>query len=117
MTIATAQGRENAAAGYTAQAVLMSLHTAEPGSTGASEVAGGTYARVPVTWTSGTVDGQYTATVPDFNVPAGTIPTWVGLWSSSGTFLDKAAIPGDPPPDFTSGPGTLTVSGITYTQG
>ncbi|NUS01912.1 MAG: hypothetical protein HOV97_05035 [Nonomuraea sp.] len=114
-TSTTAQGRENAAAGFTAQATLMSLHTADPGATGASEVAGGSpaYARKTVTWTAGAVDGQYTATVGTFDVPVGTIVTYVGLRQTDGTFLDSVSIP---PQDFTAAQGTLNLTGITYTQ-
>lgn len=61
----------------------LSLHTADPGTTGAAEVTGGTpaYARVPATWTSG-VSNQVT-----FDVPAGTY-THFGTWSAitGGTF-------------------------------
>lgn len=114
MPIATAQGREYAAAGYAAQAVRMSLHTADPGTTGANEVTGGTpaYARQVVTWAAGPVDGAYTATVPAFDVPATTTVTHVGLWTSGGTFLDKAAITSVVFDDQ----GTLSITSVTYTQ-
>lgn len=114
MAIATAQGRENAAAGYTAQAALMSLHTASPGSAGDAEVAGGSpaYARQPITWTAGTPDGVYTATVPAFDVPPGTTVTHVGLWSTGGVFLDYVAVS---PQNFVS-QGLLNVTSVTYTQ-
>lgn len=115
MAIATAQGRENAAAGYAAQAAFMSLHTALPGLTGASEVVGGApaYARQAITWTAGTADGVLTATVPPFDVPAGVTVTHVGLWTTGGVFLDYAAVDGQ---EFLA-QGTLNVTSVTYTQG
>lgn len=115
MPIATAQGKENAAAGYTGQALYMSLHTASPGTTGANEVTGGSpaYARKAITWTAGAVDGQYTATVPTFDVPAVTV-THVGVWTAAtgGTFLDSVDVV-----DQTFGSqGTLSITSVTYTQ-
>jgi hypothetical protein len=73
--------------GIGAAAAYISFHTADPGSTGTSEVAGGTYARVQTTWgaaaTAAKVGSQITA-----NIPAATTITHWGLWtaSSGGTF-------------------------------
>lgn len=94
---------------YAARAALVSLHTADPGTTGAGEVVGGTYARATITWTSdnlGTVTG--TATI---NVPGGTEVTDVGLWDSTGGFLDSAAGAASYPVD-----GTAEIT-LTYVQG
>ncbi|WP_280389784.1 phage tail fiber protein [Nocardia wallacei] len=92
--------------------VYVSLHTSDPGSTGANELSGGSYARVQGTWTSGTTG---TLSMPEltFNSPAATI-THVGLWSAStaGTFYDKAALV----PNITlSGAGTVKVT-PSFTQ-
>ena len=114
MPIAAAQGKENAATGYTSGAAFASLHTADPGATGASEVTGGNpaYARVAITWTAGATDGVATATLATpFDVPASTTITHIGLWSSGGVFIDKAPLSAT----FSS-QGTLTISSITYTQ-
>lgn len=96
MAIDTAQGKENAAVGYTTAATHASLHTADPAGTGANEVTGGTpaYARLPVTWNAGTVDGVLTSNLLEFDVPASTTLTHVGLWTAvtAGTYLDKSAI-------------------------
>lgn len=84
---------ESVAGSYAALATHASLHTADPGTTGASEVTGGSpaYARIPLTWVAGGSDGIYT-TSATFNLPASTAPTHVGLWSAltSGSFRDKA---------------------------
>ena len=66
----------------------LSAHTGPPGSTGASEVTGGTYVRQPVTW--GTPSGgamAITASVT-FDIPASTTVVAIGLWSAEtgGTF-------------------------------
>jgi hypothetical protein len=63
-------------------ATYISLHTADPGTTGTSEVTGGTYARVATTW--GTVtSGSVTGSAAVINVPAGTTITYWGLWTAS----------------------------------
>jgi len=61
----------------------ISLHTADPGETGASELAGGSYARQSGGFgnaSGGTVSN--TANIDFTGMPAGTI-THVGVWSSS----------------------------------
>lgn len=61
---------------------FISLHTSNPGSTGANELSGGSpaYARREGTW-SAPSDGSVSA-VADFDVPAATI-THIGLWSAA----------------------------------
>jgi len=60
-----------------------SLHSADPGATGANEISGGSpaYARQPVTWNPSS--GQVSAIVGTlvFNVPASTV-AFAGLWSA-----------------------------------
>lgn len=70
----------------------VSLHTADPGSTGASEVSGGAYARQALTF-GGSAGGVASATQVTFDVPAGTY-THFGLWSAAtaGTFRAGAAL-------------------------
>lgn len=66
----------------------ISLHTADPGDTGASEVTGGTYTREVTTW--GTVaSSAVTGSAVTSDVPAGTTITHWGLWTavSGGSFL------------------------------
>lgn len=70
-----------------AAASYISFHTADPSTTGANEVIGGTYARVQTTWgaaaSASKAGSQITA-----NIPASTTITHWGLWtaSSGGTF-------------------------------
>ena len=71
-------------------AVWGSLHSADPGATGTSELAGGSpaYARKAVSWAasaSGILDTNASAT---FDVPAGSTVAYWGLWSAptGGTF-------------------------------
>lgn len=72
----------------------ISLHTADPGSTGTSEVTGGTYARKQTTW--GSVSGSaVTGTAITADIPSGTTITHWGLFSalSGGTFLYGGTLP------------------------
>lgn len=89
MALTTTSLKNDMCTAYVAACTHASLHTADPSTTGANEVAGGTYARVAISWGSpsgGVVVG--TATV---NVPASTTTTHAGAWnaSTSGTFKDK----------------------------
>lgn len=70
----------------TAQALYVSVHTADPGTTGANEATGGSpaYARKPLSWGTPAA-GSVSAPNVVIDVPAGTY-THVGLWGSvSGT--------------------------------
>lgn len=72
----------------------LSLHSADPGTTGASELSGGGYARQAIVFgaaTGGAVASNAAITVPN----AGTVPvTHVGIWSAStaGTYMGGAAL-------------------------
>jgi hypothetical protein len=71
--------------------IFFSLHTADPGTTGASEVAGGSYARQNANsvWASESGGSKSTNVNVDFaSMPAVTV-THVGVWdaSTSGNFL------------------------------
>lgn len=106
MTIATAQQKENLSTAYANAAAYVSFHTADPGTTGANEVAG---TRALITWTPGATDGVSTGTATG-SVGTGTVITFLGLWtaSSGGTFLDKVA-------GSATSTGTVNVN-LTYTQ-
>ena len=75
----------------------VSLHTADPGITGASEVTGGSpaYARKQTTWTAGTADGVSNGSQVTFDAPAGTY-THAGVWTAvtAGTFVGSVALSG-----------------------
>jgi hypothetical protein len=114
MAIATAQQKENLAVAYGTNAAYASLHTADPGTTGTSEVTGGSpaYARKALTWSAGLVDGVVTASAT-FDVPSGVTVTHAGVFTAvtGGTFLDKVTLTSQA---FGS-QGTLTVN-FTFTM-
>ncbi|WP_282778333.1 MULTISPECIES: hypothetical protein [unclassified Nocardia] len=96
-----------AALGPSGTEVYISLHTADPLSTGEGEVSGGEYARRSGTWVPGS-GGVLSMAATEFDVPAGTF-THVGLWTaaSDGQFLDGAPLS----PEVTlSGPGVIAVT-------
>lgn len=82
----------NVSAAYAA--VYCSLHTADPGNTGANEVTGGGYSRKQVNWNAAA--NKHMDNLADItfsNMPAVTV-THVGLWTaaSGGTFLWGGAL-------------------------
>lgn len=97
------------------RATYASLHTADPGETGANELTGGTppYARLPLTW-SPSSGGSKGAAMVTFNVPAGVTVTHFGLWTAAtgGTWRGGEQIPG--PGEVYGSQGTLDLS-ITAT--
>ncbi len=77
-------------------ALYASLHTANPGSTGTSEVTGGSpaYARKSLTWNAASGGSKTMSNTPTFDVPASTTVAFVGLWSaaSGGTYYGYIAV-------------------------
>lgn len=85
----------------------ISLHTSDPGTNGANEVSGGTYARATgLTFGAASSGKRSCTTQPVMNVPAGTTVAWVGLWNSS-TFVGKYDVTNE----TFAADGTYTVTG------
>lgn len=110
----TNAAKQAAADGFksTAAAPWVSLHTSDPGTTGAGEATGAPYARIQATWVSGTT-GTLTAASVAIAAPAGTY-THGGLWTAQtgGTFIAGEALT---PSVSLSGNGTVNVT-PTFTQ-
>lgn len=108
--------RNAARDGITDLAVYASLHTADPGATGANELSGGSpaYARQPVTLTPTGAGTANIATTATFDIPAGTTPSYAGLWSAAtgGTFYGSDAL--DNPEPYT-GQGVYDLTAYTVT--
>lgn len=60
----------------------VSLHTADPGDSGASELSGGSYARLPITWNAPAAGNLDSADQPAFDVPGGNTINHVGYWTA-----------------------------------
>jgi hypothetical protein len=86
--------RESLALSLTGQGNVISLHTADPGASGAGEVTGGDYARKNTTWTGGATDGVVAGSEVEFSVPGGTY-THIAVRSTAGTVLWTEKLPGD----------------------
>lgn len=71
-----------------ARLVKISIHTGDPGTTGADEVSGGSYARGTLTFASGAAGGSASANQVTINVPAGGPYTHFGVWDSAGTTFE-----------------------------
>jgi hypothetical protein len=100
------------------EALYASLHTAYSPS-GANELAGGSYARVAVTWGTPASNAVSLAGTPyTINVPASTTVAFVGYWtaSSGGTFEGMSALGGATAYGFSapSSTSTLLAPGTSY---
>jgi hypothetical protein len=99
-----------------AVAVFASLHTADPGATGTSEVSGGSpaYARKAITWNSAASGDLDNNANPVFDVPASTTITHFGLWSAAttGTFYGSGALSAS---EVFSGQGVYTITDADVT--
>lgn len=87
----------------------VSAHTADPGDTGASEVAGGAYARQAIAFNApaaGAMDDSTNGAV--IPIPAATTVAYIGFWSASsgGTWLGSINVTDEA---FTNA-GTYTVT-------
>ena len=93
----------------------VSLHTADPGTTGASEVTGGTYARVAVTWNAASGGSVSNNGALSINLPASTTASYFGVWSAttSGTYYIGGALS----PSVTTGAsaGVITIASGSLT--
>lgn len=103
----TNAAKEAGALAITALGAYISLHTADPGTTGTSEATGGSpaYARKLTTWSGGASDGSVPGSQVTFDLPSGTY-THMGIWSaaSGGSFVAGFAL---------SAPATLSGQGQT----
>lgn len=107
----TSATKEASATAVSALGAWVSLHTADPGTTGTGEATGGSpaYARKQTTWTAGAADGVVNGSEVTFDVPAGTF-THAGVWTAAtaGTFIggfalnaSTGALPGQAKVDLT----------------
>lgn len=104
-----------ALAGVIAEGAFISLHTATPGTTGASEVTGGSYARVQTTFAA-PAGSSSTGSAVTINVPAGTTIAFFGVWTleSGGVFLEGGPLSSS---ETFTGAGTYTLTPTLTGQG
>lgn len=95
----------------------VSLHTADPGTTGASEVTGGTYARVAVTWNAASGGSTSNVGALSINLPASTTASYFGVWSAStaGTYYIGGALNPTVTTGGTAGVVSIAAGALTVT--
>lgn len=95
MAFPTNTMKEDAAVGSVSKATHAALYTTVPGGSAGTEVTGGSpaYARKPISWNAGAVDGSTTATVV-FDVPAGVTVRGAGLHTAltGGTYVGGGSV-------------------------
>ena len=93
----------------------VSLHTADPGITGASEVAGGSYARVAVAWGAPSGGSVANTGALAINLPASTTATYFGVWSASsaGTYYIGGALSPSVTTGASAGAVTVAIGALT----
>jgi len=94
MSLASSTCENAALNGFNALNVYLSAHTGTPGTSGLLEVAGGSYARQSITWSSasgGSTSNTGAISVP---IPASTTVSYFGSWSAltSGTYYIGGAL-------------------------
>lgn len=75
-------GRHACLSGLAAAVTHISAHTGLPDANGSSEVAGGSYARVPVTWAAPSSGTRGNSGILTVEIPASTTVTHLGYWSA-----------------------------------
>lgn len=87
MARASVTAVDNALTGLVTQALFLGINTGDPGTTGASEVAGGSYARQSITWgTSGPSSIANATSAINVPIPATTTVNFFSTWGAvSGT--------------------------------
>lgn len=99
-----------------AVAIFASLHTGDPGTTGASEATGGSpaYARKSITWNAASGGALDNNANPVFDVPAGTYSHF-GLWSAptAGTFYGGGTLSAT---EVFGAQGTYTLTDVDVTM-
>lgn len=96
---------------------FVSLHTADPGTTGASEVSGGAYARVAVAWGAASGGSVANSGALSINLPASTTAAYFGVWSASsaGNYYIGGALSPSVTTGASAGTVTIAIGALTVT--
>lgn len=109
-------GKAALLSGFASAATYVSLHSADPGSTGTSELTGGTpaYARQSITWAAPSAGSLSSSNQPTWQVPGSSTVAYVGFWSAAtgGTFELGRALPNT---EVYAGAGTYTLTSAVET--
>jgi hypothetical protein len=82
------QALDSVTGGTTNCAAYVSLHSADPSTTGGSEMSGGGYARQACSWNAASARSKTNSSTLAFTTTGGTPVTWAGTFSAvtAGTF-------------------------------
>ena len=96
---------------------FISLHTATPGTTGASEVSGGAYARVAIAWNAASAGSITNSGALSINLPASTTAAFFGIWSASsaGTYYIGGALSPNQTTGTSAGVVTIAAGALSIT--
>jgi hypothetical protein len=117
-------GRNASVNGLASAILFLSLHSADPGTTGAAELSGGTpaYARKAVpSWTTAASGSRSLSSAVTFDVASGTTVSHFGAWNqlaAGGTFYGGDALrdgSNNPVTETFGGQGTYTMTTATLT--
>jgi hypothetical protein len=104
--------------GIGALVAKFSLHSANPSTTGANELAGGAYARVAGTVASASGGVAHPSADYTLNVPAGSTVAYFGMWTSGDVWVGGGPLSAS---ESYTGAGTYTLNAagttITATSG
>lgn len=110
-------GRNRGADGVLTGTSYISLHSANPGTTGASEITGGSpaYARKQATWAAASGGSKSLSAAVQFDVAASTSVSYFGIWDAltAGNFIGGEALrddSGNPVTETFGGQGTYTLT-------
>lgn len=120
MARASSTAEDNALTGLLTDALFLGINTADPGTTGASEVAGGSYTRVAITWGAPAAGSVANATsVLNVAIPATTTVDFFSTWGAvtgagSGGYQIGGAL-SSTITFVTAGTLTIAIGGLTIT--
>lgn len=95
------------------EGAIISLHSANPGTTGGSEISGGGYARQTTSWPNAAMNAGAAVTTGSqvtFTVAANTTVTHFGVRDGAGNYLWGDAI--SPSVTLTGAPGTIVLQPV-----
>lgn len=84
------EARNRAYNGVAGTVTHVSMHTGDPGATGADEVTGGTYARVAKTYAAPTAGAGDIVSAAAFNIPSGNTVSHWGAWDDTDYLFGEA---------------------------
>ena len=95
----------------------LAFNSADPGTTGANEISGGSYARVPITWGAVALGVALNSAALNVNLPSATTVPYFSIWSAitAGTFMGGGVLTPTQGPNGTAGVVNIAIGGLSIT--